>query len=103
MLPMADRPAIVLAAPYLEYQDLPVTTLLDHLRRHPGIGDGRIAGDYGAIVDQQEDVADLHRRTRREREFFDLDDVAGRNAVLLSAGFDDRVNAHYSKKLKWSR
>src|SRR5690348_10323246 len=82
-LTMAVLAAIVVAAPFLEHQDLVAELVLEHFGGDRRAGDQRHASlRLLALAAEHENLVERHARTRLAGEFFDKDYVVLDDSVL---------------------
>src|SRR5262249_44778202 len=75
----------------LEHEDLPGPTLLDDLAPHPHALEEGGSDAHRTVTAGEEHLRELDRGTHLASEALDVNDVAGRHAVLLPPGADDCV------------
>src|SRR3990170_4084089 len=91
-LPMPALPPVVLSPLELDHEHLGVLLLDDHLAGDPGrLERPGLHGDLAVLVDEQ-DLLELHRRAPGLAEPLHLDDLARCHPVLLPARRDDRFH-----------
>ena len=89
---MAPGAAVLLAADFLEHQNLVGAGLLKHGGDHLGASDqGRADGGVGAFAEHQH-LVELDGGTGLAGQLLDLDDVVGGDPVLLPTGLDNCVH-----------
>src|SRR5690606_38205732 len=92
VLAMALTLLVVLATAHLENADLVVTAVGHHGGRDRGTRNHRRADFHGLAFADHEDLVDGDLGTHVSRYLFYFEFFAGSDAILLAAGFYDRVH-----------
>src|SRR5690349_24155804 len=89
---MSLRLLVVLAAAHLEDLHLRAATVGDDRRLHFRAGDKRVTELHGVSIRDHEHLVEDDLSANVCRYLFYFDFLAGGNAILLAAGFYDRVH-----------